>query len=153
MYGHLYFSTLSKPISLLFIIITTIVWTLMGKKTLKLHIICQLSGRTGYAPMVSCPLYGDSTVASWKTHWVQTKILSLIINFFSLNFTSIEIERERVSSSQSERTLLACAWKRTRGGGGGVKTREYWAYFLNVLQLFLKSCLHSFSEHKPVRET
>ena len=128
MYGHLYFSTLSKPISLLFIIITTIVWTLMGKKTLKLHIICQLSGRTGYAPMVSCPLYGDSTVASWKTHWVQTKILSLIINFFSLNFTSIEIERERGSSRQNKRTMGGCgqgvgARKQTRTnkrGGKGV---------------------------------
>ena len=128
MYGHLYFSTLSKPISLLFIIITTILWTLMGKKTLKLHIICQLSGRTGYAPMVSCPLYGDSTVASWKTHWVQTKILSLIINFFSLNFTSIEIERERGSSRQNKRTMGGCgqgvgARKQTRTnkrGGKGV---------------------------------
>ena len=29
----------------------------------------------------------------------------LIINFFSLNFWSIEIEGERVSSSQNERTL------------------------------------------------
>ena len=36
---------------------------------------------------------------------VQPKILVLIINFFSLNFTKIEIEGERVSSSQNERTL------------------------------------------------
>ena len=34
---------------------------------------------------------------------VQPKILVLIINFFSLNFTKIEIEGERVSSSQNKR--------------------------------------------------
>ena len=45
------------------------------------------------------------------------KILVLIINFFSLNFTGIEIEGERVSSCQNERTLR---W----GGGGGVGGRE-----------------------------
>ena len=32
-------------------------------------------------------------------------LLALIINFFSLNFTSIDIEGERVSSGQNERTL------------------------------------------------
>ena len=37
----------------------------------------------------------------------------LIIKFFSVNFTSIEIEGERVSSSQNERNLGG--W----GGGGG----------------------------------
>ena len=36
-----------------------------------------------------------------------------MINFFSLNFTSIEIESERVSSSQNERTF-----------GGGVLVNE-----------------------------
>ena len=38
----------------------------------------------------------------------------LIINLFSLNFSSIEIEGERVSSSQNKRTL----------GGGGVLENE-----------------------------
>ena len=56
--------------------------------------------------------------------------------FFSLNFSSIEIEGERVSSSQNERTLggggvLENEKGQTRGEvGGGVKTREFWA---NVL--------------------
>ena len=73
-----------------------------------------------------CPLYRDSTVASKKTRRVQPKILVLISNFISLNSTSIEIEGERRSSSQNERT------KRTRANkvGRGVKTRESWA---NVL--------------------
>ena len=53
-------------------------------------------------------------MASWKTRWVQPKILVLIIKFFSVNFTSIEIEGERVSSSQNERNL---------GGDGGGKER------------------------------
>ena len=54
----------------------------------------------------------------------------LIINFFSLNFSSIEIEGERVSSSQNERTLgLGGALKQKTAnkggkGGGGVKTQE-----------------------------
>ena len=48
-----------------------------------------------------CPVYRDS--------FVQPKTLVLIINFFSLNFTSVEIEGERVSSSQNKHTL---------GGGG-----------------------------------
>ena len=46
----------------------------------------------------------------------------LIINFLSLNFTSIEIEGERVSCSQNERALGGGP-----GRGGGVvavKTRE-----------------------------
>ena len=38
----------------------------------------------------------------------------VIINFFSLNFTRIEIEGERVSSSQG---------KRTSGGEGGARRR------------------------------
>ena len=54
----------------------------------------------------------DSTVASEKTRPVQPKILVLIINFFSLNFTSIEIEVESVSSSQNKHTL---------GGEGGAR--------------------------------
>ena len=49
-----------------------------------------------------CPVYRDS--------FVQPKTLVLIINFFSLNFTSVEIEGERVSSSQNKHTM---------GGGGG----------------------------------
>ena len=44
---------------------------------------------------------------------VQPKILVLIINFFSLHFTIIEIEGERGSSSQKERILRG-----KRGGGG-----------------------------------
>ena len=70
----------------------------------------------------------DSTMASEKTRRVQPKILVLIINFFYLNFTNLETEEERVSSSQSERTLSGGASrKRTRankgkqGGGGGVQ--------------------------------
>ena len=41
----------------------------------------------------------------------------LIVNFFSLNFTSIEIEGERVSSSQNEGTLVVV-------GGGGVENKQ-----------------------------
>ena len=63
-------------------------------------------------------------------------MLVLIINFFSLNFKSIEIEGERVSSSQNERPLWGVGGEgggrvlknehgQTRGEkGGGVKTRE-----------------------------
>ena len=57
-------------------------------------------------------------------HKVQPKILVLIINFLSLNFTSMELEWERLSSNQNERTLgvgEGGARKRTRtnkGGGG-----------------------------------
>ena len=81
-----------------------------------------------------CPLYRDSTVASYKKRWVQPKILVLIINFFSLNFTSTEIEGERLSSSQNEGTLgrggvFENEQARTRGRGR-VKTRESW---VNVL--------------------
>ena len=43
----------------------------------------------------------------------STKDTSIDYYFFSLNFTSIEIEGERVSSSQKERTYGG------RGGGGG----------------------------------
>ena len=46
--------------------------------------------------------------------WLQRKIL-VLISFLSLNFSSIEIEGERVSSSQNERTL----W-----GGGGSKMNK-----------------------------
>ena len=55
----------------------------------------------------------------------------LIINFFSLNFTSAEIEGERVSSSQNERSLEGgggvggCSkMNKDEQGGKGVKTRE-----------------------------
>ena len=48
-----------------------------------------------------------------------------IINFLSLNFTSVKIEGERVSFNQNERTLgEGGARKRTRpnkGGEGGSK--------------------------------
>ena len=55
-------------------------------------------------------------------------MLVLIINFFSLNFTSIEMDGERVSSRQNERTLgggEGCS-KTNKGeqGGGEVKSRE-----------------------------
>ena len=53
-----------------------------------------------------------------------------MIHFFSLNFASIEIEGERVSSSQNERTLGGGEGVLEQGGKGGVKTRESWA---NVL--------------------
>ena len=49
---------------------------------------------------------------------MQPKILVLIINFLSLNFTSIEIEGERVSSNQNEHT------KGVRGGGENSKTNK-----------------------------
>ena len=60
----------------------------------------------------------------FETRWVQPRILLLIINFFSLNFTSIKIEGERGSSSQNERTIGGRgAQKRTkmnkRGRGEG----------------------------------
>ena len=42
------------------------------------------------------------------------------INFFSLNFTSIETEGERVSSSQNERTF----GEGGEGGGRGVSRHE-----------------------------
>ena len=79
-----------------------------------------------------CPLYRDSIVASQKTRWVQPKILVLIINFFSLNFLSIEIEGE--SSSQNERTLgwgvLENEQGQTRGRGGQnsgiMRERTFW---------------------------
>ena len=45
---------------------------------------------------------------------VQPEILVLIIKFFSLHFTIIEIEGERGSSSQNERILRG-----ERGGGRG----------------------------------
>ena len=55
----------------------------------------------------------------------------LIINFFSLNFTSAEIEGERVSSSQNERSLEGgggvggCSkMNKDEQGGKWVKTRE-----------------------------
>ena len=54
----------------------------------------------------------------------------LIINFFSLNFTSVEIEGERVSSSQNERSLeVGGGWgcskmNKDEQGGKGVKTQE-----------------------------
>ena len=51
----------------------------------------------------------------------------VIINFFSLNFTSIETEGEKVSSSQNERTL---GWS---GGWGASKFGDFErTYFLNV---------------------
>ena len=97
-----------------------------------------------------CPLYRDSTMASKKTRWVQTKILVLIIYFFYLNFTIIEIEGERVSSSQNECTLRGGlgggdAQKQTRtnkrGGGRGRGRSKHgnleWTYFLNVSFKFI----------------
>ena len=55
--------------------------------------------------------------------------LLLIINFFSPNFTSIEIQGETVSSSQNERTLgegaLGAVLKNEQGQTrGGFKTWE-----------------------------
>ena len=64
----------------------------------------------------SCPLYRDFTMASLRTRWIKLKILVLITNFFSLNFTSIEIGGERVGSNQKERTF--------GDGGGGSKTNK-----------------------------
>ena len=68
----------------------------------------------------------------------STKDIVLIINFFSLNFTSIEIEGERVSSNQNERTLegggvLEKEQGQSRGGGRGLKFGNFERmYFLNV---------------------
>ena len=47
-----------------------------------------------------CQKYLFTTSYGW-----QPKILLLVINFFSLNFTSIEIEVVRGNCSQNERTL------------------------------------------------
>ena len=55
----------------------------------------------------------------------------VIINFFSLNFTIMEIEGERVSSNQNERTLRGeGVLENEQGPTGdwvwvGVKTREF----------------------------
>ena len=49
-------------------------------------------------------------------------LLALIINFLSLNFTSIDIEGERVSSGQNER-ILGCVCV-CGGGAGGVLKNE-----------------------------
>ena len=55
----------------------------------------------------------------------------VIINFFSLNFTIMEIEGERVSSSQNERTLRGeGVLENEQGPTGdwvwvGVKIREF----------------------------
>ena len=66
--------------------------------------------------------------------WLQRKIL-VLISFLSLNFSSIEIEGERVSSSQNERTLWGGGvrkWtrmkKRERGGQilGILSERTFW---------------------------
>ena len=60
----------------------------------------------------------------------------LIITFFSLNFSSIEIDGKRVSSSQNERTLgggrgrCSKTYKGKQVGREGVKTREAWANIL-----------------------
>ena len=59
-------------------------------------------------------------------------MLVLAIYLFSLNFKSIEIDGERASSSQNERSLggeKGCSKTSKReqsemGGGKGVKTRE-----------------------------
>ena len=72
-------------------------------------------------------------------------MLVLIINFFSLNFKSIEIEGERVSSSQNERPLWGVGGEgggrvlknehgQTRGEKGGVSKLENLeqTYFLDV---------------------
>ena len=79
----------------------------------------------------------------------------LIINFFSLNFKSLEIERERVSSIQNERNSKGrrCVRKRTRanmGGAGGSKLgnleRTYFLNlpFTNVVEYrFRKNCAKS----------
>ena len=73
-----------------------------------------------------------------KRHVEFKQTLVLIINFFSLNFTIIEIEWVRVSSSQNKHTLGGRGgggyrkWTRANKGEerGMVKTRESWA---NVL--------------------
>ena len=80
-----------------------------------------------------CLLYKDSTVASWKRRWVQPKIL-VVINFLSLNLTSIGIEG---GWGFIVKTMYLGAGGRVlknkqeqKRGVGAVKTREYWA---NVL--------------------
>ena len=61
----------------------------------------------------------------------STKDIVLIINFFSLNFTSIEIEGDRVSSSQNKCTLGENEQGQTRGEGGQ-NSEVLGTYFLNV---------------------
>ena len=64
-------------------------------------------------------------------------MLVLIINFFSLKFTSIEIKGERVSSTQNERTFRrGCARKQTKANKGGARgqnsgilsERSFWIF-------------------------
>ena len=52
--------------------------------------------------------------------------LVLIMNFFSLNFTSIEIEEERVSSTKTNAPLEGGGLKTNKGkqGGEGLRTQE-----------------------------
>ena len=58
----------------------------------------------------------------------------VIINFFSLNFTSIEIERERVSSTLGGVCSKTNKGKQEGGRGGGGSKLGYFdrTYFLNV---------------------
>ena len=62
-----------------------------------------------------CPLYRDCIAASKKTSWVHRKILVLVINSFSLNFTSREIDRKRGRSRVLAKTNVL--WRGARGGG------------------------------------
>ena len=76
-----------------------------------------------------CPLFRDSILACWKTRWLQPKKPVRIINFFSLNFTSIEIEHERMSSSQNKRSLEGEeGW-----GKQGVREFRTWESWASIL--------------------
>ena len=78
-------------------------------------------------------------------------VLTLIINFFSLNFISIKFEGERVSSSKNKHTLggMKGAPKRTRtkkevGKGRSKLGNLEQTYFLNVPFILLtKACRKS----------
>ena len=90
-------------------------------------------------------------------------MLVLIINFFSLKFTSIEMKGERVSSTQNERTFRGgCARKHTkankRGGGrnqnsGILSERTFWISPKSKLdnsflkQSFVKICKTHLDHH------
>ena len=72
------------------------------------------------------------------------------MNLFSLNVTSMEIEKERVSSSQNEHNLGGGGGRggcsktnKDKQGGEGVKTWESWANVLFEWPLSVKTVASS----------
>ena len=105
-----------------------------------------------------CPFYRGSTVASWvQTHWVQPKIL-VLINFLSLNFTSMEIKRGRVSSSQNERTWGGECSKTNWGKQGGqnlgiLSEHTFWmSPYANHVACIIDQHFPEKSRHTTIRD-